>query len=71
MINYGGYENVTDFDRVRLGMVLAGHYRAGATVRELAEQRGLSAGLTRTLLIETGTELRPLDRDLTVSRPAA
>lgn len=45
-------------ERERLRAVLAEGYRAGASIRALAEQRELSFGLTRVLLLEAGVTLR-------------
>jgi hypothetical protein len=50
---------VKDAERIDLASHLRGGYEQGQSIRALAGDRGHSYGLTRALLIEAGTQLRP------------
>ncbi|MFJ6014527.1 helix-turn-helix domain-containing protein [Streptomyces sp. NPDC092952] len=52
-------------DRDRVRAALAKEYDAGTSIRALADERGLSFGLTRTLLLEAKVKLRHQPRRLT------
>ena len=50
---------LTAQDRETVGQELAAKYAAGDSIRNLATETGYSYGLCRTLLLESGTLLRP------------
>ncbi|BBA98280.1 hypothetical protein RVR_4411 [Actinacidiphila reveromycinica] len=50
-------------DRDTKRTALAEGYRARASIRALAAEHDLSFGLTRTLLLEAGVELRSRNRE--------
>lgn len=53
------YMRVTGAEREKLRAQLAAEYRGGKSIRRLAHDHNLSVGLTRIILVEADTPLRP------------
>lgn len=46
-------------ERIKLSKQLAREYKGGLSIREVADQNGISYGKTRSLLVESGVKIRP------------